>query len=181
MTLVLRKLSIILALVCLVILASCSTPQDQSGLITEPPRASPSPAPSLQTTPTIAPTRTKTPLPPTATAPGPYSVITDIEQVLGTWKFSDADFTRFYPDDTYHDAYSLTELDNAPYAVNRIEFKDGYVLAREVSVSGVPPCGGTVGVYELRLLQSGKLQIVVIKDLCGPRAGDTQGLYEPIH
>jgi hypothetical protein len=128
----------------------------------------------------MVPTLTRTPLAPTATAPEPYVIVTELQQVIGTWKFSDSDFTRFYENGTYHDAYTLAQLDTDPYAVNKIEFDDGHLVAREVSVSGVPPCGGKVGIYELRLLQSGKLQIVVVKDTCGPRAGDTQGIYEHI-
>jgi hypothetical protein len=162
------------------LLSSCSPGEAPSDLAVGTSTINLASATALALSATTAPTWTRTPLPPTATAPEPYTVVTTLEQVIGTWRFSDSDFTRFYDDGTYHDAYTLARLDSDPYAVNKIEFEDGHLVAREVSVSGVPPCGGKVGIYELRLLQSGRMQIVVVKDTCGPRAADTQGIYERI-
>ena len=161
-------------------LASCSPPQASTEALPESLPSKPPPtSTTLPPSPTTAPP-TASPRPPTPTAPEPYSVVTEAGQIIGTWKFSDTDFTRFYEDGTMHDAVSLAQLDAAPFAVNRYEFEDGHLIAREVSVSGVPSCGGKVGSYEIRLLQSGRMQIVVIKDSCGPRAGDTQGIYERV-
>ena len=152
-------------------LASCSPPQAPTEVLPEPPPSHPPP-----TSTTLPPTPTAPP----PTAPEPYSVVTDAEQIIGTWKFSDTDFTRFYEDGTIHDANSLGQLDADPFAVNSYEFEDGRLIARELSVSGVPPGGGKVGSYEIRLLHLGQIQIVVIKDACVPRAGDTQGIYEHV-
>jgi hypothetical protein len=140
---------------------------------------SPPPASTLlPSTPTRIPP-TATLHPPTATAPEPYT-LPEAEELLGTWKFSDMDFTRFYEDGTVHEAYSLAQLDADPFAVNRFELEAGRMTLRELSVSGVPPCGDKVGVYELRLLEGGKLQMVTIRDACYPRAGDVEGMYERV-
>ncbi len=54
------------------------------------------------------------------------------------------------------------------------------MVMTEVSVSGVPSCGKKSGSYEIRLLESGNIRIVAIKDQCAPRAGDLEGEYEPV-
>jgi hypothetical protein len=54
------------------------------------------------------------------------------------------------------------------------------MVITEVSVSGVPTCRKKIGSYEIRLLESGNIQIVAIKDQCPPRAGDVAGEYEPV-
>jgi hypothetical protein len=162
------------------ILVSCSSPQSTSEALLGPSPSKPPATSTTQPSTRTAVPSTMTPPPPTATAPEPYAVVTEAQQIIGTWKFSESDFTRFYEDGTYHDAYSIAQLDPDPYAVNKYEFEDGHLVAREVSVSGVPPCGGKVGSYEIRLLRSGKLQIIVIRDACGPRVADTQGIYERV-
>jgi len=50
----------------------------------------------------------------------------------------------------------------------------------EISVSGVPTCGSKIGVYGVRLLEGGRIQIVVINDKCSDRAGDISREYEPV-
>ncbi len=147
------------------IIAGCSPPQVTSEPLAE---ASPSNPPPTSTTPPSTPTApppTKVPPPPSATAPEPYAVVMEAEQLIGTWMGSESDFTRFYEDGTYREATSLTLLDDAPFAISKYEFEAGRFITREVSVSGVPSCGGKVGSYEIRLLQSGNLQIVLIIEL----------------
>jgi hypothetical protein len=168
----------ILAIVSL--LASCSPPQAPTQVLPEPAASRlPPTSTTLPSTPT-APPPSATPRPPTPTAPEPYAVVKEAQEIIGTWKFSESDFTRFYEDGTMHDAYSLAQLDDDPFAVNTYEFEEAKLILRELSVSGIPSCGGKVGTYEIRLLQSGNLQIVVIKDSCGPRAGDTHGIYKHV-
>jgi hypothetical protein len=87
---------------------------------------------------------------------------------------------RFYVDGTVHEADSLEQLDGEPFAVNRFEFDGDRLVLRELSVSGVPPCGGDPARYEARLLQSGRLQLVDVRDACAPRAGDVRGIYERV-
>jgi hypothetical protein len=52
--------------------------------------------------------------------------------------------------------------------------------ARVAAVSASPTCGDVVGRYEVRLLESGGLQIVLIEDPCGSRAGSTARVYERV-
>jgi hypothetical protein len=44
---------------------------------------------------------------------------------------------------------------------------------------GAASCKGTVGNYEIQLLENGNIQLVVIEDDCG-RADDIPGEYEPV-
>jgi hypothetical protein len=165
-----------------VLLAACSPNPPPATLVS--PQPSPSPLPSdtplaTDPPPTSAPPTPSLP-PPSATAPEAYIVITDPNAILGTWRTSLPDFVRFYADGAYNEANDLEDLETAPFAIGSYEFSDGYLLVRETEVNGVPSCGGKVGRYELRLLDSGRLQIVVVKDACGARAGDTIGLYERV-
>jgi hypothetical protein len=170
--------SVAIVLIAL-IMAGCSplpsTPDDLPGTLP----GSPPPASTLlSSSPTRIPP-TATLHPPTATAPEPFT-LAEAKEILGTWKYSESDFTRFYEDGTVHDAYSLAQLDADPFAINRFEVEAGRLTMHELSVSGVPPCGSKVGVYEIRLLQSGNLQIVTLRDECRPRAGDVEGIYERV-
>ncbi len=54
------------------------------------------------------------------------------------------------------------------------------MFIKELSVSGVPSCGDTIAIYEVRLLEGGKIQIVSIEDKCSPRRGDIAGKYKPV-
>jgi hypothetical protein len=128
--------------------------------------------------PTAAPP-TRTPGP-TATAPEPYALATEIQHIAGTWTISDALFVRFDEDGTFRSAYSADDLQARPYQVSTYTLEDGRLLIRELSVSGVPSCGTGMGKYEVRLLESGGLQLILIKDGCGPRAGDTAGIYRRV-
>ncbi|MCJ7678296.1 MAG: hypothetical protein MUO35_11305, partial [Anaerolineales bacterium] len=112
--------------------------------------------------------------------PESYVTITDPGAIIGTWKTSLPDFVRFYADGAYNEANHLEDLEIAPFAIGSYEFSDGFLVVREMEVHGVPSCGGKVGRYELRLLDSGRLQVVVLKDACEARAGDTFGLYERV-
>jgi hypothetical protein len=127
---------------------------------------------------TTVPTSTS-PLP-TATAPEPYTVVVDPDSIIGTWKSSGYDFARFDPDGTYREARSLEALDDKPFAINQYDFEGGFLVVREISVSDVPSCGSRVGRYEVRILDSGQMQMVLIKDNCGHRERDTEGIYERI-
>lgn len=54
------------------------------------------------------------------------------------------------------------------------------MFIKEISVSGVPPCRDTPGIYEVRLLEGDKIQIVAIEDKCSPRRRDMAVEYEPV-
>jgi len=132
-------------------------------------------APPAPPTPSAAPpTKVR---PPTATAPEPYDVVTDLQLILGKWKLTDSIFVRFDQDGTFRGAHRLDELDSGPYHIHTCELKDGRLEIAQVRVVGVPSCGSKVGRYEVRLLESRNLQLVLIQDPCAPRAADTAGVY----
>jgi hypothetical protein len=85
---------------------------------------------------------------------------------------------QFERDETFRQAHALDKLDSQPYAINSYHFEGTKMVMTEVSVSGVPSCGKKSGSYEIRLLESGNIRIVAIKDQCPPRAGDLDGEYE---
>jgi len=54
------------------------------------------------------------------------------------------------------------------------------MVMKEVSVSGVPSCGEKIGSYEIRLLESGNILIVILEDQCHHRTGSVAYWYEPV-
>lgn len=74
----------------------------------------------------------------------------------------------------------LENLDNQPYAINAFHFEGTQMFIKEVSVSGVPPCGDTPSTYEVQLLEGDKIRIVAIEDKCSPRRRDMAVGYEPV-
>ena len=135
---------------------------------------------------------TPTPLPPTATLASPtapptsaptqaFTLATSIEDIIGTWHSSRKNlYLRFYGNGTLHHSHSLDSLDYQPYAISEIWFEGTQMYLKEKAVSGVPSCGDTPGIYEVRLFPDGKIQIVRIKEKCSPRAGDTALQYDPV-
>ena len=116
---------------------------------------------------------------PPATASESFVVVTSAEQIIGTW-MRPARYRRFDEDGTFRSASSANALDGAPSAINAYRFEEAVMLVTEVAVSGVPSCDDAVGHYEVRLFESGDLQIVVIKDPCHARAGSTAWVYERV-
>jgi hypothetical protein len=104
-------------------------------------------------------------------------VVTDLKPIIGRWKLTDSLFVRFDDDGIFRGAEHLDELDSNPYQTSTCVFEDGTLVIKDLIVSGVPSCGSEAGRYELRLLGSGDLEIVLIRDKCAGRAGDTAGLY----
>jgi hypothetical protein len=157
-------------------LASCGSPAATSPPAPDSPSVAP---PSTSTNPPPTPTT----MPPTrmpaatATAPGAYALLTDLGQITGTYQFSGLQFVRFDQDGTFRSAHALDDLEADPYQVSSCRLEEGRLVIQEISVSGVPTCGSRVGSYEVRLLDNGDLQVVLIKDGCTPRAADTAGVY----
>jgi len=124
---------------------------------------------------------TPEPAPPTATPTQAFTLATSAEEIAGTWhKTIGAGYIRFYEDGAFHQARALDNLDSKPFAICEFRFEGTRMFTKEISVSGVPPCGDTIGIYEVRLLEGGKIQIVSIEDKCSPRRGDTATVYEPV-
>jgi len=130
-----------------------------------------------------APAATPTPIPPTATPTQAFTLATSAEEIVGTWqrgRVGDAGYIRFDEDGTRRGAYALNKLDSQPYAINSYQFEGTKMVTTEISVSGVPSCGEKIGSYEIRLLESGNIRIVVLEDECSHRAGSFAGEYEPV-
>jgi hypothetical protein len=108
-----------------------------------------------------------------------YVVVTSAEQIIGTW-LRPSRYRRFDEDGTYRSASSANALDGAPSSITSYRFEGGEMLVTEVTANDVPSCGDAVGRYEVRLLESGDLQIVVIEDPCHARAGSTAWVYERV-
>jgi hypothetical protein len=153
-----------------------------------PPTATPTPVPPTATpvppTPTpVSPTATPTPKPPTATPTPAFTLITSAEEIVGTWQagvVGGRGYIRFDEDGTFRQAYTLDKLDSQPYAIDSYQFEGTQMLIKTVEVSGVRSCGKKIGSYEIRLLESGNIWVVVIKDQCADRAMDIPGEYVPI-
>ena len=54
------------------------------------------------------------------------------------------------------------------------------MVIKEVSALSVTSCGEKIGNYEIRLLESGNIEIVVLEDQCTARAGSVAREYEPV-
>lgn len=152
------------------------TPAPPAAEITpEPPTATPTPAPPT-TTPTPVPPTTELP---TSTPTRVYIVVMSAEEIIGTW-VKDTFYIRFDDDGTFRQAHSLDDLENHPYAISSYRFDGMRLIMQELILSGVPSCGVESGRYEIRLLESGNMWIVSVRDPCAPRRGDTVGEYEPV-
>jgi hypothetical protein len=108
--------------------------------------------------------------------------VTSEEDIVGTWHSRAKEvYLCFYGEGTMHQASSLDRLEGQPSAVNAIEFEGTRMFVKTVSVSGVIPCeDDEVGVYEVRLLPDGKLQIKIVEETCRARANHTALTYEPV-
>jgi hypothetical protein len=127
------------------------------------------------------PAQTSTTAPPTTAPTQAFTLATSIKDVVGTWYNEGTGvYLRFYEDGTLHNADSPESLDNQPYATSEIRFEGTQMSLIETAVAGVPSCGDALGLYEVRLLPDGKIQIVTIEDQCPPRAGDTALVFEPV-
>jgi len=149
-----------------------------------PPTATPTPKPPTAIPTPVPPAATPTPRPPTAAArpTQEFTLATSAQEILGTWRAGNY-YLRFDTDGTFRAAHALDKLDNQPYAIVSYQFEGTKMVIADISVSGVPPCGEEIGSYEVRLLESGNMQILLIKDQCTQRAGDIGGrarVYEPV-
>ena len=169
------------------LLAGCSAPP--AAPVAEAPAATSTPVPTVVTptpepptaTPTPQPpTATPTPEPPTSTSTPAFPLAASAEEIVGTWQHLGVYYIRFNEDGTFHQAEALDKLDSQPYVVCKFRFEGTQMSIEEISVSGVPSCGSKIGVYEVRLLEGGKIEIAVIEDKCSDRASDISREYEPV-
>jgi hypothetical protein len=110
-----------------------------------------------------------------------FSLATSLEELAGTWqKTIGAGCIRFDEDGTFRQARRRDALDDSPFAICETSFEGTQLLVGQCTVSGVPPCGDATAVYEVRLLESGGIEIVAIEDDCSPRRLDTATVYDPV-
>jgi hypothetical protein len=86
------------------------------------------------------------------------------EEILGTWQ--QGGYTIRFDDNGKCSQMGPYRADGYPYAVNEFSFDGTRMSLKEISVSNVSSCGRAVGVYEVRLLESGAIQIVAVDDKC---------------
>jgi len=138
-------------------------------------RADNAPVAWEQVEPSSAPGTYVTPIPPTPIA---FKLATSAEEILGTWQLGS--YTIRFDDDGTCSQMGPYTSDDRPYAINEFSFDGARMSLKEISVSNVSSCGREVGIYEVRLLGSGTIQIVAINDKCADRAGDVAGEYESV-
>ena len=145
-----------------------------------PPTATGTPLPPTATGTSLPPIATETSLPPTATAPLPFTLAAQAEDLIGTWRHPRGSYIRFYDDGTSHIGFSLNSLDSMPPIANTYAFDGSQIRVKEISNATGLSCSSDVGIYEVRLLEGDGIQIVVISDTCFQRETDTPGVYEAV-
>jgi hypothetical protein len=172
---------------------SATTPDPPTDTPVVPPTDTPVPPTDTPVPPTatpVPPTDTPvpstdtpvppTPVPPTETSAAAFTLATSAKEILGTWQLGS--YTIRFDDDGTCSQMGPYTSDDRPYAINKFSFDGPRMSLKEISVSPfLASCGSKVGVYEVRLLESGTIQIVAINDKCTDRAGDVEGEYEPVH
>jgi len=138
------------------------------------------PAASTPSVTSLPPTSTEASLPPTATAPLPFTLAAQAEDVIGTWRHPRGSYMRFYDDGTYHVGFGLNDLDSLAPIANTYAFDGSQLRVKEISNTTGILCGGDVGIYEIRLLQEDGIQIALISDPCFQRATDTPGVFQAV-
>jgi hypothetical protein len=110
-----------------------------------------------------------------------FTLATSLEEIAGSWqKTIGAGCIRFQDDGTFRQARRLGALDDSPFAICEIWFEGTQLFVGQCTVSGVPPCGEAIAIYEVRLLESGGIEIVAIEDNCSPRRLDTATVYDAV-
>lgn len=125
-------------------------------------------------------TATETSVPPTATAPLPFTLAAQAEDLIGTWGRPDGLYVRFYDDGTFHLGFSLSSIDSMPPIANTYTVDGPQIRVTEITSAIGLSCGSDVGIYEVRRLEGGGIQIVVINDPCGFRRRDIPSVYEAV-
>jgi hypothetical protein len=101
------------------------------------------------------------------------------EEILGTWQ--QGGYTIRFDDNGKCSQKGPYRADGHPYAVSEFSFDGAGMSLKEISLyPDLPSCGSRVGVYEVRLLESGTIEIVAVNDKCAVRAGDIEGVYESV-
>ena len=116
---------------------------------------------------------------PPATASEAYVVVTSADQVLGTWHVR-THYLRFDEDGTFRKAVGQSALESTPYLIEDYRFENGVMFVSNVAFQGVRKPGDAVGRYEVRILEGGDLQIVLLEDPAEGRSGNLEWVYAPV-
>lgn len=171
---------VIEALLLALLLAGCAAPASTPASILQPATSTAIPPTAAPTA--LPPTVTPTAIPPTSTSTPDYIKAASLADITGTWYNPNKKlYLRFYEDGFLHHSHTLAEIDTAPYAKHEIWFEGTQLSLKQLEVSGVPSCGDTIGIYEIRLYPKDNIQIVKIKDSCPQRAGNTALPLTPVH
>jgi ketosteroid isomerase-like protein/predicted small lipoprotein YifL len=125
-------------------------------------------------TPAVAP-----PAAPTAT----FNLADSADDIVGTWRNPGLNSAfRFNADGTYRYATRLGNLDDEPNVKGTFRFEGTKLLLAEAEVVGVGGCEDVPGIpsYEVRLLESGNIQLAAVEDECTRRSGALSLEYEPV-
>jgi ketosteroid isomerase-like protein len=125
-------------------------------------------------TPAAAP-----PAVPTAT----FTLADSADDIVGTWRNPGLNSAfRFNADGTYRYATRLGNLDDEPNVKGTFRFEGTKLLLEEAEVVGVGGCEDVPGIpsYEVRLLESGNIQLGAVEDGCVRRSGALSLEYEPV-
>ena len=162
------------------LLAACGSPASEApATTTSPPPTAAPPTPPPPTDTPAPPTPTPEPPPPTPTA-GPM-LASSVEEVAGVRrKKPGRSVIRFNEDGTLDQARMLEDLDSDPFAVNEFSFESARLHITTIRVSGVPSCGDALGIYEVRILDDDRIELVAIEDECEARRKDTATTYEVV-
>lgn len=169
------------------ILAGC-------GVYTETPAQATPPAtetqlPATEASPTELPATDIPPIeepstaePATATPTAVVNLITEAQDLVGTWfgYGSDGMYQRFNEDGTCQTALELENLDLAPNVECTYHFEGERLTMTTISVSGLPPCPDTEAVYEVQSLPNGNIKFIALEDSCAPRRRTTAQEHEPV-
>ncbi|MGD0920043.1 MAG: hypothetical protein ABSB22_26700 [Thermodesulfobacteriota bacterium] len=106
---------------------------------------------------------------------------TSAEEIFGTWVAGSSHYLRFDQDGTFRGANTLDQLNSLPYSINSYQFNGTKMVITEVW-GAIPAntCGEKIASYEIQLLESGNIRIVVIEDQCQRRAANIPGEYKPV-
>jgi hypothetical protein len=116
---------------------------------------------------------------PSAAPSDGYTLATSAEEVVGTWT-SGSRYRRIDNDGTYRSASALDRLESQPDTITSYQFEGTKMIVEELWRPGGIHCVDTIGRYEVRLLESGSIQIVLLEDECTARAASVAKEYEPV-
>jgi hypothetical protein len=131
---------------------------------------------------TVAPPE-PTPEPTPSAVPTEVPVLaTSADQIVGTWVGTEAHaaFQRFNPDGTYQAAFTRRDLDSGPHVECTFRFEGTDLILTYVRAIDFPSCGPESATYRVQLLPDDRINFVLVRDRCGPRASSTAQVHKRV-